>query len=80
MANQIFPLFRLNYIDYLGQIKYLEVETVIEDDTDQYYLCTIDGQDTRTLRMGEDGNWHDQEEGPTALADELGSMIEARLD
>ena len=78
MANQTYPFFQLNYIDYLGRLRYLQVQLLINK-TGQFYICTIDGQDTRIIWQCKDQRWYDLEEGPTVLADELGSIIEGRV-
>ena len=78
MANKTFPFFQLNYIDYLGRLRYLQVQILVNP-TGQFYLCVIDGQDTRIIWQCDDRQWYDLEEGPTVLADELGSIIEGKV-
>jgi len=77
MAYKTFPFFQLNYIDYLGRLRYLQVTRLINH-TGQFYVCTIDDRDTRIIWHSTDRQWYDLEDGPTVLADELGSIIEGR--
>lgn len=79
MANQVVPLFKTNYVDYLGRLRYLEVKSVIGHGGGFYFRCIIDEQDVYDLRLAEDGQWYDLEDGPTVLADEIGSIIESRI-
>ncbi len=79
MAKQVFPLFRANYVDYRGHLRWLTVESLLGRDGLLYFQCTIDQRDSYVIRMGEDARWHDRVAGPTVLADELGSIIESKL-
>ena len=79
MASQIFLLFRANYIDYAGRLRWLTVEFLVGHYGRLYFRCTIDGEDSYMIRIAEDDQWYDLAEGPTVLADELGSIIESKL-
>jgi hypothetical protein len=79
MANLEFPFFKANYIDYLGRLRWLRVDFHIGRDGKLYFRCTVDEQDSFSIRLGEDGYWHERATGPTVLADELGSIIESKL-
>ena len=80
MHNEVFPFFRTIYIDYQGRLRQLEVESVIEPDGSLYFLCTIDERRAYAIHLEADGRWHDRYDGPTPLANELGSVIESKME
>lgn len=79
MANQAIPLFKANYIDYLGRLRYLEVICVYGREGLLFFHCIVDERQGHYIRLSEDGQWVEYKEGPTVVADELGSIIEAKV-
>jgi hypothetical protein len=80
MNNEVFPSFRTIYIDYQGRLRHLDVESSVDPDGQLYFLCIIDKRKAYAIRVEEDCRWHDRYDGPTPLADELGSVIESKLE
>jgi hypothetical protein len=79
MTRRRLSLFKTYFIDYRGRLRQLSVSFLISHDKLLYFQCTLDDQDTYSIRLTDDGCWHDQIAGPTVLADELGSLIESKL-
>ncbi|MHA4806823.1 hypothetical protein ACX0G9_01885 [Flavitalea flava] len=79
MAHQLIPLFKANYIDYSGSLRYLEVKCVYGQKGLLFFHCIIDEEQSYNIRLSEDGQWCEYQDGPTVLADEIGSIIELKV-
>jgi hypothetical protein len=79
MNNEVFPFFRTLFVDYQNRLRCLDVESSVDPDGEFYFLCIVDERKAYALRIEADGRWHDRYDGPTPLADELGSVIESKM-
>ena len=79
MNNEVFPSFRTRYIDYQGRLRCLDVESAVDPDGGVFFLRIVDEGATYALSIEADARWHDRYDGATPLADELGGVIESKM-